>query len=66
MKLIEDINQLHKKYSVWVFGAIFVVSALEAAEPLYQPFIPIWVFPLVVGVLTLLGIVVRGIAQDGN
>lgn len=63
MRLADDIRSLHKKYSVWAFVAIFVVTAAEAAEPLYQPWVPAYVFPLIVGALAVIGVIARGIKQ---
>lgn len=64
MRLIDSWRKLHRMYSVWTFAAIFVTTAVEAAEPLYQPWVPAYVFPLLVGALAVLGIIVRSISQD--
>lgn len=66
MRLIDDWRRLHRKYSVWAFVAIFVTTAVEAAEPLYAPWVPAYVFPLLVGALAVTGVVVRGISQGGG
>lgn len=63
MRLVGDIRELHKKYSVWTLSAIFLVSGAEAAAPLFQPWIPVYVFPLIVGALAVIGVIVRGIKQ---
>jgi len=63
MRAIVDIKQLHKKYSVWALALIFVVSTADAAAPLLQPWVPAYVYPLVIGLLAVIGVIVRGIRQ---
>jgi hypothetical protein len=64
IRLIDDIRHIHTFYSFWAFVAIFGFSTLEAAAPLLQAWVPVWVYPPVLGLLAIAGALVRCIKQD--
>jgi hypothetical protein len=63
IQLIDDWKQVHTFYSFWAFVAIFACSTLEAAAPLLQPWVPVWVYPPALGFLAIAGALVRCIKQ---
>jgi hypothetical protein len=63
IRLIDDVHQVLTFYSFWAFVAIFSCATLEAAAPLLQPWVPVWVYPPVLGVLAVVGALVRCIKQ---
>jgi hypothetical protein len=63
VQLIDDVREIHTFYSFWAFVAIFACSTLEAAAPLLQPYVPVWVYPPVLGLLAIVGVLVRCIKQ---
>lgn len=64
VQLIDDVRAIHTFYSFWAFVAIFACATLEAAAPLLQPYVPVWVYPPVLGVLAIVGVLVRCLKQE--
>lgn len=63
--LVANAHKVHKMLSVWAFIGIILVSGTEAAAALYVPhtFRDAWIFGVGNGLLAILGIWFRVLAQ---